>query len=59
LKRNLIALVIANCLFGLSFGVYDLAFPLLLSDIGASTITIGQVLAVAGVINFLIIGSCL
>ncbi|MBM4018021.1 MAG: MFS transporter [Planctomycetes bacterium] len=55
LKRNIAGLVIANCLFGLSFGVYELAFPLFLDDAGVRLEAIGLVLAAAAVVNFLVV----
>ena len=53
--RNVWALVVANCLFGLSFGIYELAFPLFLDDCGIRVETIGLVLAAGAAVNFLIV----
>lgn len=55
MKKNLWALVVANSLFGLAFGVYELAFPLFLDDKGVHLETIGLVLAAAGTVNFLVV----
>ena len=55
MNRNVRALVVANCLFGLSFGIYELAFPLFLDDCGIRVETIGLVLAAGAAVNFLIV----
>jgi hypothetical protein len=51
-KRNVWALVISGSLFGLAFGIYDLAFPLFLDATGVSLESIGLVLAAAALVNF-------
>ena len=55
MRRNLASLVVANCLFGLAFGVYELAFPLFLDDRGVRLESIGLVLAAGAIVNFLIV----
>jgi MFS family permease len=54
-RRNILTLVVVNSLFGLAFGVYDLAFPLFCDDNGIAKSTIGLILSGAGVVNFLIV----
>jgi len=54
-RRNVLILVVVECLFGLSFGVYELAFPLFLDDNGVRIETIGLVLAAGAAVNFLIV----
>lgn len=55
MRRNILSLVIANALFGLAFGVFDLAFPLFLKDSGVSLEGIGLVMAAGAVMNFLLV----
>lgn len=52
--RNVWVLVVAVALFGLAFGIYELAFPLFLDDCGVRVETIGLVLAAGAVVNFFV-----
>jgi len=54
-RRNVLALVIANGLFGVAFGVYELALPLFLDDVHVRLETIGLVLAAGAAANFFIV----
>jgi len=54
-RRNILALIIANGLFGVAFGVYELALPLYLDDVGVRLETIGLVLAAGAAANFLVV----
>jgi len=53
-RRNVLALILANCLFGVAFGIYELAFPLYLDDVAVRLETIGLVLAAGAAVNFFI-----
>lgn len=55
MRQNLVGLLVANCLFGLAFGIYELAFPLFLDDVGVRPSAIGLVLAAGAAVNFLIV----
>ena len=54
MRRNVLALILVNCLFGVAFGVYELAFPLYLDDVAVRLETIGLVLAAGAAVNFFI-----
>ncbi len=55
MRRNILALIIASGLFGLAFGVYDLALPLYLDDVSVRLEAIGLVLAAGAAANFFIV----
>jgi MFS family permease len=54
-RRNVLALVIACTLFGIAFGVYELALPLFLDDVNIQLEAIGLVLAAGAAANFLVV----
>jgi len=54
-RRNVLALIIANGLFGVAFGVYELALPLFLDDVDVRLEAIGLVLAAGAAANFFIV----
>lgn len=55
MRRNVLVLILVNCLFGLAFGVYDLAFPLFLDDVNVSLKGIGLVLGIGAAVNFFVV----
>ena len=55
MRRNVLALVLAGGLFGLAFGVYELALPLFLDDVQVELEAIGLVLAAGAAANFLVV----
>ena len=55
MRRNVLALILAGGLFGLAFGVYELALPLFLDDVHVQLEAIGLVLAAGAAANFLVV----
>ncbi|MEA3367750.1 MAG: hypothetical protein U9R68_06525, partial [Planctomycetota bacterium] len=55
MRRNVLALIIANGLFGLAFGVYELALPLFLDDVQVRLEAIGLVLAAGAAANLFVV----
>ena len=55
MRRNVLALVIANALFGFAFGVYELSLPLFLDDVHVQLEAIGLVLAAGAAANFFVV----
>ena len=55
MRRNVLALILAGGLFGLAFGVYELALPLFLDDVAVRLEAIGLVLAAGAAANLFVV----